>query len=135
VAVLWFPESPVEMIAFRDMLAAGAAAGLEILSIEVRTSDNYNAAFEAATERRADALYVNANPYHSQNRQLIADFALRRQLPSMYEERSFVLAGGLMSYAPSFIELFRRAATYVDKIPRERSRAIFRLNSPRRLSS
>jgi len=114
VAVLWFPESPVEVVAFRDMLAAGAAAGLEIQSIEMRTSDNYDAAF--ATGSRADALYVNAHALHFKNRQLIADFALKSRLPSMYEERAFVVAGGLLSYAPSFIELYRRAATYVDKI-------------------
>ena len=116
VAVPWFPESPAEALAWRDMLAAGAAAGLEIQSIEMRTSDNYDAAFTAATGSRADALYVSAHPLHTKNRQLIADFALRSRLPSMYEERLFVVAGGLLSYAPSFIEMFRRAATYVDKI-------------------
>jgi putative ABC transport system substrate-binding protein len=116
VAVLWFPESPAEALAFRDMQAAFSAAGLEIQSIEMRTSDNYNAAFATATERRADALYINAHALHTKNRQLIADFALKSRLPSMYEERVFVVAGGLLSYAPSFIELFRRAATYVDKI-------------------
>ena len=116
VAVLWFPESPAEALAFRDMQAAGAAAGLEIQSIEMRTSDNYAAAFASATGSRADALYINAHAFHAKNRQLIADFALKNRLPSMYEERMFVVAGGLLSYAPSFIELFRRAATYVDKI-------------------
>ena len=116
VAVLWFPESPVEVVAFRDMLAAAAAAGLEIQSIEMRTPDNYAAAFTAATGSRADALYINAHALHTKNRQLIAGFALKNRLPSMYEERLFVDAGGLLSYAPSFIELFRRAATYVDRI-------------------
>jgi putative ABC transport system substrate-binding protein len=61
-------------------------------------------------------LYVNANGLHAKNRQLIADFALKSRLPSVYEERLFVVAGGLFSYAPSYIELYRRAATYVDKI-------------------
>jgi putative ABC transport system substrate-binding protein len=116
VAVLWFPESPAEALAFKDMQAAGAAAGLEIQSIEMRTSDNYAAAFATATGSRADALYVNAHAIHAKNRQLIANFALKSRLPSMYEERLFVVAGGLLSYAPSFIELFLRAATYVDKI-------------------
>jgi len=116
VAVLWFPESPAEAFAFRDIQGAFSAAGLEIQSIEMRTSDNYDAAFATATGSRADALYINAHPLHSKNRQLIADFALKSRLPSMYEERLFVVAGGLLSYAPSFIELFRRAATYVDKI-------------------
>ena len=116
VAVLWFPESLVEALSFRDMLAAGAAAGLKIQSIEMRTTDNYAAAFTTATGSRAEALYVNAHALHAKNRQLIADFALKSRLPSMYEERLFVDAGGLLSYAPSFIDLFRRAATYFDKI-------------------
>jgi putative tryptophan/tyrosine transport system substrate-binding protein len=117
VAVIWFPESAAETVWFsQDMLAAAAVAGLTIQSIEMRTSDNYAAAFAAVTGSRGDALYVTANTLHSKNRQLIADFALKSRLPSMYEERLFVEAGGLMSYAPSYIELFRRAATYVDKI-------------------
>src|SRR5206468_3658184 len=111
-----FPESPAEKLSFRDMLAAGAAAGLEIQSIEMRTSDDYVLPFATATGSRADALYINANALHAKNRQLIADFALKNRLPSMYEERLFVVAGGLLSYAPSFIDLYRRAATYVDKI-------------------
>jgi putative ABC transport system substrate-binding protein len=61
-------------------------------------------------------LYAIGNPVNFKGRQLIADFALKNRLPSIYEERLFVEAGGLMSYAPSFIDLFRRAATYVDKI-------------------
>ena len=117
MAVLWFPESAAETLWFQhDLLAAAAVAGLTIQSIEMRTSDNYDAAFAAVTGSRADALYVNANPLHSKNRQLIADFALKSRLPTVYEERLFVVAGGLLSYAPSYIELFRRAATYVDKI-------------------
>jgi putative ABC transport system substrate-binding protein len=116
VAVLWFPASPVEQLGFVDLRAAAASAGVTIQSIEMHPSDDYAAAFASVTGSRSDALYVNANPLHSKNRQLIADFALRSRLPSMYEERIFVVAGGLLSYAPSFIELFRRAATYVDKI-------------------
>jgi putative ABC transport system substrate-binding protein len=61
-------------------------------------------------------LYAIGNPVNFKGRQLIADFALKNRLPSIYEERLFVESGGLMSYAPSFIDLFRRAATYVDKI-------------------
>ena len=116
VAVLWFPESAAETLGYQDLLAAATVAGLEIQSIEMRTSDDYVAAFAAVTASRTDALYVNNNPLHAKNRQLIADFALKSRLPSVYEERVFVVAGGLLSYAPSYIEQFRRAATYVDKI-------------------
>ena len=117
VAVIWFPQSAAETLWFsQDMPAAAAVAGLTIHSIEMRATDDYVVAFAAVTGSHTDALYVNANPLHSKNRQLIADFALKNQLPSMYEERVFVEAGGLISYAPSYIELFRRAATYVNKI-------------------
>ena len=116
VAVLWNPASPVEPLGFRAVQAAGAAAGLEILSIEVRTPDDFAAAFAAVTASRADALYPLANPVNSKFRQLIADFALKSRLPDIYEDRSYVESGGLLSYGPSFNDMYRRAATYVDKI-------------------
>jgi len=55
------------------------------------------------------------------NRQLITEFAAKHKLPAMYSFREYVDAGGLMSYGTSFPDLFRRAATYVDKSSRERS--------------
>ncbi len=68
------------------------------------------------TGSRADALFPFGNPVNFKNLQLIVDFALTSQLPSLYDERLFVESGGLLSYGPNFIDLFRRAATYVDKI-------------------
>ena len=129
VAVLWFPESPAEALAFRDMQAAFSAAGLEIQSIEMRTSDNYNAAFATATERRADALYINAHALHTKNRQLIADFALKSRLPSMYEERVFVVAGAschTRQASSNCSGVLRPTST---RSSRARSRGIFRSNS------
>ena len=116
VAVLWNPASRIEPYGFREMLAGGAAVGMEIQSIEVRTPDDYPAAFATVTASRADALHAFGNPVNFKHPQLIADFALRNLLPSSYEERGFVEAGGLLSYAPSFIDLYQRAASYVDKI-------------------
>ena len=116
LAVLWNRASPVEPLGLQALRAAAPAAGMEILSVEVSTADDYPAAFASVASRRAHALMAHGNPVNFKNRQLIADFALRSRLPSIYEERLFVEAGGLMSYAPSFTDLFRRAATYVDKI-------------------
>ena len=116
VAVLWNSTSPVEPLGFRETLAAAAAAGVEIQSIEVRTPDDYRAAFATVTASGADALYAFGNPVNFKHRQLIADFALKSRLPGIYEEKLFVDAGGLLSYAPSFTDLYRRAATYVDKV-------------------
>jgi putative ABC transport system substrate-binding protein len=116
VAYLWNPANPVEEFAFRDVLAVAPVAGVKIESIEVRTPDDFPAAFSAVASNRADALLAVASPVNFQGRQLIVDFALQHRLPSIYEERLFVQAGGLMSYATSFAGLFHRAASYVDKI-------------------
>jgi putative ABC transport system substrate-binding protein len=116
VAVLWNPASPVEPNGFRAVQAAGAATGLEIRSIEVGKPDDYTAAFATVTGNRADALYAFANPVNSKFRQLIVDFASKSRLPDIYEDRPYIESGGLLSYGPSFNDMFRRAAAYVDKI-------------------
>jgi putative ABC transport system substrate-binding protein len=116
VAVLHNPASPVEPLAIRELLAAAPAAGMTIQPVEVRSPDDFPAAFAAVVSSRADALLALGNPVNFQGRQLIVDVAAKNRLPSIFDERLFVEAGGLMSYAPSFTDLFRRAATYVDKI-------------------
>jgi len=116
VAVLWNPASTVEPLALQELLTAAPAVGVEIQSVEVRSPDDFSAAFAAVSSSRVHAMLALGNPINFKGRQLIADFALRNRLPSIYDERLFVDAGGLMSYAPSFTDSFRRAATYVDKI-------------------
>ena len=116
VAVLWNPASPVEPNGFRETLSAAPVAGMVVQSIEVRTPEDYPAAFATMTENRVDALFPFGNPVNFKYLQLIVDFALRSRLPSLYDERLFVESGGLLSYGPNFIDLFQRAATYVDKI-------------------
>jgi len=97
-------------------LTAAQALGAEIQSVEVRSPDDFSGAFAALAPRRVHALMAHGNPINFRGRQLIADFALKNRLPSIFEDRLFVEAGGLMSYAASLTDLFRRAATYVDKI-------------------
>ena len=116
LASLWNPGSPVEPLGFRELLAVATVARIEIQSIEVRSPDDFPAAFAAISLHRAHALHVVGNPVNFKGRHLIADFALKNRLPSIHDERVFVEAGGLMSYAPSFTDLFRRSAAYVDKI-------------------
>jgi putative tryptophan/tyrosine transport system substrate-binding protein len=86
------------------------------LPVEVHTPDDFPPALSALLDRGPDALFALGNPVNFRNRELIIDFALERRLPGIYQERMFVQAGGLLSYAPSFIEMFQRAATYVDRI-------------------
>jgi len=116
VALLLNPANPIEVMGLRDAQAAAAVVGLEILSIEVRAPEDFPAAFAAATAGRADALHANVNPVNSRNYQLIVDFALKNRLPSSFDERSFVVAGGLFSYGSSFIDTYQRSAISVDKI-------------------
>ena len=116
VALLWNPANPLEVIAFRETQVVAAVVGLEIQSIEVRGPEDYPAAFAAVTAGRADALHANVNPVNSRNYQLIVDFALKSRLPSSFDERLFVVAGGLFSYGSSFIDTYQRSAIYVDKI-------------------
>jgi putative ABC transport system substrate-binding protein len=116
VAVLFNADSPVEPLGFRELLAAAPVAGLTVQPVDLRTPDHFPAALAAVTASRAQALMAFGNPVNFQGRRLIVDFAARERLPGIFEERLFVEAGGLMSYAPSFADLFRRAATYVDRI-------------------
>jgi putative ABC transport system substrate-binding protein len=116
VAVLMNSASPIEPIGFQELLAAAAVVGLRMEPVEVRNPEDFSSAFTSIASNRPDALYAFGNPVNFKNRKLIADFAAENRLPSIYEERLFVEVGGLMSYAPSFTDLFRRAATHVDKI-------------------
>jgi len=118
VAVLWNPGSAVEPNGFQETLVAAPAAGVAVQSIEVRVPDDYAAAFATMTGSRADALFPFGNPVNFKNRQLIVDFASKSKLPSLFDEKLFVDSGGLLSYGPSYVDLWRRAATYVDKILR-----------------
>jgi putative ABC transport system substrate-binding protein len=116
VAVVFNPASEVEPLVVQELSAIAPAVGFQIESVEVRNPDDFSAAFGRLSPNRVHALLALGNPINFRGRQLIADFALKNRLPSMHDERLFVEAGGLMSYAPSFTDAFHRAATFVDKI-------------------
>jgi putative tryptophan/tyrosine transport system substrate-binding protein len=99
-----------------DMEAAAKALGLKLLSLPVRGLDDFESAFARAKRDGAQALITTANSLIiTQQRQLLG-FAAKNRLPAMYPTSEFVEAGGLISYAPNNADLWRRAATYVDKI-------------------
>ena len=84
--------------------------------LHVRTPENIVAAFVAASGQQVDALSVATETVTQANRTLIADLAVKHRLPAIYGSREFVDAGGLIAYGVSYPDLYRRAATYVDKI-------------------
>jgi putative ABC transport system substrate-binding protein len=117
VAVLWNPANPVwQASALKQTEAAASAMGLQLQRLNARGPDELEAAFAAMTRERAGALFVPADIIFVRHAQQMADLAAKHRLPAMYGFREHVDAGGLMSYAPSFPVMFRRAAAFVDKI-------------------
>ena len=116
LAVLSDPSNPIEALVVRELVVAAEAAGVKVQSFAARTPEEVSVTLAAAMSSGADALWTFGNPANFKTRQLITDAARKNRLPSMFDERLFVEAGGLVSYGPSYVEQFRRAATYVDKI-------------------
>jgi putative ABC transport system substrate-binding protein len=96
-------------------LAAGAFK-VQLQYLDVLSLKDIETAFREARKGRADAVVVLASPILESDRTQVADLAAKNRLPAIYHVAEFVEAGGLMSYGVSFIDLYRRAATYVDKI-------------------
>jgi len=103
--------------ALRDTLTVAQALGINLLPLQLRDPDpDLESAFRTATRERAGALLVVAGPVQERHQKRIVDLAAKNRLPAMYAQRGYVDVGGLMAYAVSLPDLFRRAATYVDKI-------------------
>ena len=116
VAVLWNPAVPAIAPAIGEVKVAARSLGVELQLLEARGSDDFDGAFAAMAEERAGALLVLVDPVFSFHRTRLAGLATKNRLPAAYTNRQPVDAGGLMSYGPSFSDLWRRAAGYVDKI-------------------
>jgi len=115
VAVLLHPtyDGGVQLKASED---AARSLGLRLQTLKVERLDDLLTAFAEVQKNRAEALVVSSSPLFSANKTQIIEFAATRRLPTIYHQSEFVVGGGLMSYAPDFRDLFRRSATYVDKI-------------------
>ena len=100
----------------KQMELAAGALKVKLQHLEVPGPKDIETAFREARKARADAVVVLASPILESARTQVADFAAKSRLPAIYHVPEFVEAGGLMSYGVSFIDLYRRAATYVDKI-------------------
>ena len=116
VALLWNPASLSNQLQFKDIQLGAKALGVALQSVEIRSPDGFDSAFTAITRERPNALIMTADPIHQLHAGRIIEFAARSRLPAMYQVRENVEAGGLMSYGASLPDLYRRAATFVDKI-------------------
>ena len=117
VGVLWQPVPDDPSTTFEEYKAAARALKVQVQSLEVRGPNlDLDGAFQTAAKGRVNALItVTSAPLFLQ-RKRIADLAIKNRLPTLYQGSAWVEAGGLMSYSANDLELFRRAATYVDKI-------------------
>ena len=113
VAAFWDPMTPFHKDMLREVNGAAPSLGLQPVVITVRGRADFGDAFSEVTRARVDALFVSETMTHAARTQLVA-FAAKSRLPSMFGNRDYVAAGGLMSYAPNFSEVFRNAAEYVD---------------------
>ncbi len=116
VAILWNSASPITPPQFTEAEAAAGVLGVQLESLEVRAPNDFERAFQAATRRRAGALLVLDDFFVFSHRRRIAALAAKSRLPSMYGLTGFAEAGGLMVYGPNLPDMYRRSATYVDRI-------------------
>ncbi|HWP56409.1 MAG TPA: ABC transporter substrate-binding protein [Candidatus Acidoferrales bacterium] len=116
VAILWNAANPDKARDVEETQHQAKALGLELQLLEVRDVSDFPGAFQSATRKRAGALLILADSLTSTHQGRIVELAAKSRLPAMHEQREFVEAGGLMAYGPNIVDLFRRVATYVDKI-------------------
>jgi ABC-type uncharacterized transport system substrate-binding protein len=117
VAVLYNPASPGSVVEVKELLPVAARAlRVTLQPWEVGGRDNFERVFAAIGKQRPDGLHVTSGPRMTANGKRIADFALKSRLPSVYQNREYVDAGGLMSYGADLADSYRLIAVYVDKI-------------------
>ncbi len=116
IAVLWNVASPVQAIQEKAVQAAAQVLRMKVLSLGVRTEKEIDAALAAIVRERPGALLVLADRLFLHHRARIMDFAAQHRLPGVHAYRELVEAGGLMSFGPSYADMHRRAAYFVDRI-------------------
>ncbi len=115
IAFLWDGANPAQSLRLREAQLAARSLGITVHSVAVRQPDALQSALATELQERADALLPAATIANLYRRPLL-EFMTKHRLPTMYESRAHAEAGGLMAYGPDILVLYRRAATYVDKI-------------------
>jgi ABC-type uncharacterized transport system substrate-binding protein len=116
VAVLGISTGPSTTRLLKEVEPAAGAFGVKLQFLDVQSPKDIDAAFRAASKARAEGVLVLTGPVINAQRKQIADLAAKSRLPATYPFPEYVEAGGLMSYSANMVDLYRRAATYVDKI-------------------
>lgn len=118
IGVLWDGMVPENRFDFHTMQVAAASIGLKLESLQIGAADDLEAAFSIAARNRLNALVVVGGGVLNRQKKRILAFEMRNRLPTMHEQLDFAESGGLMAYGVNIAEMFRRSASYVDKILR-----------------
>jgi putative ABC transport system substrate-binding protein len=118
IAALYNMSSPTNPPEWQQIETAARSLGVQAQLLDVRKAEDLEPAFAAASRQRADGLIVGQDGILQANRKLVIELAAKHRLPAIYRSMEFIEAGGLMAYGPSYPDLYRRAATYVDRILR-----------------
>jgi putative tryptophan/tyrosine transport system substrate-binding protein len=116
IAVVLNLSNPTLVTQRKQMDVAARSLGFQTQFLDVRKPEDLGRAFDTAVKQRADAVHVGLDFLAQSNLGRIVDLAAKHRLPTIYSTRDFVDAGGLMAYGVSRLEVYRHAATYVDKI-------------------
>ena len=116
LGVLWHSENAPSMASVRELDASAARVRVALQSFGIRDADEIADAFSAMTRQRVEAVVVVNSPLVYTERKAIVELALKHKLPAIYGSADYADVGGLLAYGPSYPELYRRAAIYVDKI-------------------
>src|SRR5439155_11140802 len=116
LAILWDSSNPGMALRVRETQLAAERLQVGLRSVGARNLDELESVLADLSRQRPDALLVTTEPFTRFHLARILDFSARHRIPTMYEESTFVRAGGLMSYGVELLALYRRAATYADKI-------------------
>ena len=116
IAVMLNPANPTNPLQLKTLQDIAPALRLALLSFEIKGPDDIEPSFAAMKKDRATALLIVGDPMFGTHRTRLIDLTAKSRLPAIWSVSDYVAAGGLMSYGTDFNDLFRRAATYVDKI-------------------
>jgi putative ABC transport system substrate-binding protein len=130
IAILFNPDDQLSVLDAREARLSAQRLSVEAHSLEVRSVADLERVLGEAVTLRVGGLVILPAPVLFENVKLIADFALRNRLPSTFHLREYPTVGGLVSYGVDRSDLFRRAATYVDKILKGASPAALPIEQP-----
>jgi len=133
LGIIWHTDNPASTPSVRDTEGAATKARLAFRSYGIRNANELPEIFAAMSRDKIDAIFVVNSPFIYALRKPIAEQALKHRIPAIYGASEYVDAGGLVSYAPSYPEMFRQAAAYVDRVLKGASPATLPIDQPTKI--